>query len=393
IPASVNKADWPHIIAHESSHIKRLDHLLKPFAFFVLCFYWYNPLVWAAYILLGKDIEYACDEKTVKSMESDGRKAYSLALLAVSQGENILLAPPLSFGRVSAKERVKRVMNRRIPAWAVGLAVVLCASLAVLIIFTVVSADRSEADASAGADNSDPSSPEAEENVSASSDPEDLSEPSDPEEPGGMTDGSVTLYNDDGSIRCVEDYAGGWLVKRTNYLDGKVDLITEYDHWNVIRETTFGNNGEVIVWDHDETGALLTKTVYNADGDVDSIGEYTDNFLTKETTYAFGRVLYVTSYEYGPHGKPTLTSYYDRDGILSSYLVNEYDGEGRMLRESLYEADGTLHRDLIVEEFDANGNQSRWSNYIYDGEGNPTYENHFYYENGELKVDEIVHDA
>ncbi|MCH5184303.1 MAG: M56 family metallopeptidase, partial [Oscillospiraceae bacterium] len=157
IPASVNKADWPHIIAHESTHIKRFDHILKPVAFFVLCFYWYNPLVWAAYILLGKDIEYACDEKTVKSMENSDRQAYSLALLAVSQGENILFAPPLSFGRVSVKERIKRVMNRRIPVWAVCLAVVLCASLLVLVVLTPASAGSEGTDDSA--DNSDPSSP------------------------------------------------------------------------------------------------------------------------------------------------------------------------------------------------------------------------------------------
>ena len=395
IPASASKGDWPYIIAHESSHIKRLDHVLKPVAFFVLCFYWFNPLVWAAYLLLGKDIEYACDEKTVKSMESGERKAYSLALLAVSRGESIALAPSLSFGKVSAKERVKRVMNRRIPVWAICLAVLICASLVFLTVFSIATAD------SADTESGDTSSPETEsggseppaglEDSEGSASAEGSGEPDEPDGSGGIADGFVTVYNDDGSIRCVEDYAGGWLVKRTNYLDGKVDLITEYDHWIVVRETTFGNNGEVIVWDHDKAGALRTKTVYNADGDVDSVGEYENGFLIKETTYAFGHALYYTAYEYGPHGHPTLTSYYDKEGNLSSYLVNEYDGEGRMLRESLYEAGGTLHRDLIVEEFDANGNQSRWSNYIYDGEGNPTYENHFYYENGELKVDEVVH--
>lgn len=133
IPASTSKQDWQYIIAHESSHIKRFDHVLKPLAFLVLSVYWFNPLVWVAYLLFGKDIEYACDEKTIRNMENKDRKSYSLALLSVSQGENIVFAPPLSFGKVSVKERIKRVMNRKIPVWAICLAVIICASLLLLM--------------------------------------------------------------------------------------------------------------------------------------------------------------------------------------------------------------------------------------------------------------------
>lgn len=148
IPASASKKDWQYIIAHEKTHIKRFDHVLKPLAFFVLCFYWFNPLVWAAYILLSKDIEYACDEKTVKDLENDDRKAYSLALLSVSQGENIVFAPPLSFGKVSVKERIKRVMNRKIPLWAICVTILICASLLVLTVFSLASGENEGADSS-----------------------------------------------------------------------------------------------------------------------------------------------------------------------------------------------------------------------------------------------------
>ncbi len=59
----------------------------------------------------GRDIEYACDEKTVKNMEEKDRRVYSLALLSVSQGESSAFTPPLSFGKVSVKGRIKRVMK------------------------------------------------------------------------------------------------------------------------------------------------------------------------------------------------------------------------------------------------------------------------------------------
>ena len=143
IPATANRADWPYYIAHEESHIKRLDHILKPFAFLVLCVYWFNPLVWAAYLLLSKDIEYACDEKTVKHMGQEDRKAYSLALLSVSQGGNIAFSP-LSFGNVSVKERITRIMKGKIPVWAVCLTAVLCAALLTLMACSVGNAPSDE---------------------------------------------------------------------------------------------------------------------------------------------------------------------------------------------------------------------------------------------------------
>ncbi len=135
IPASINKRDWGYIIAHESSHIKRLDHIVKPLAFTALCLYWYNPFVWAAYILFSKDIEYACDERTVKTMGSEDKKAYSMALLSVSQSSGRIFAP-LSFGEVNVKERIKRVMRFKNSIWAVSLAAVICISLLIFIACT-----------------------------------------------------------------------------------------------------------------------------------------------------------------------------------------------------------------------------------------------------------------
>jgi len=128
IPATINKSDWEHIIAHESSHIKRLDHIVKPLAFITLCVYWFNPLIWLAYVLLSKDIEYACDERTVKNMEECDKKAYSLALLSVSQQQGRIFAP-LSFGKVNVKERIKRVMRFKNSVWAISITAVICISL------------------------------------------------------------------------------------------------------------------------------------------------------------------------------------------------------------------------------------------------------------------------
>uniref|UniRef100_UPI004055C997 M56 family metallopeptidase n=1 Tax=Acetatifactor sp. TaxID=1872090 RepID=UPI004055C997 len=72
------------VISHEQAHIKRKDHLWKPLAFLILTVYWFNPLVWVAYILLCRDIEYACDEKVLATMGSNMKKTYATALLHCS---------------------------------------------------------------------------------------------------------------------------------------------------------------------------------------------------------------------------------------------------------------------------------------------------------------------
>lgn len=135
IPATIDQKEWKHIIAHETSHIKRLDHILKPLAFAVLCLYWFNPLVWAAYLLLSKDIEYACDERTVKAMAGEEKKAYSFALLSVSRSTPKVFAP-LSFGKVNVKERIKRVMGYKKSIWALCLALTVCVTLTAVVACT-----------------------------------------------------------------------------------------------------------------------------------------------------------------------------------------------------------------------------------------------------------------
>lgn len=146
IPADLDKNSWKHIIAHENAHIKRLDHLVKPMAFVALATHWYNPFVWVAYVMLCKDIEYACDEKAVKEMDHAERQAYSLSLLSCAAGKSLAFAHPLAFGKVSVKERIKRIMNYKVSVWAICLALVVSMLLGVLLACSPGKEDVSSAD-------------------------------------------------------------------------------------------------------------------------------------------------------------------------------------------------------------------------------------------------------
>lgn len=55
LPSSMNEQDIEYVIAHEKAHLKRHDHWWKPLGFLLLTVYWFNPVLWIAYILLCKD--------------------------------------------------------------------------------------------------------------------------------------------------------------------------------------------------------------------------------------------------------------------------------------------------------------------------------------------------
>lgn len=128
--AEDDKTDF--VIAHEKAHIRRHDHWWKPLGFLLLTIYWFNPVIWIAYILLCRDIELACDEYVIGRLKEKEKKSYSDALLACSMKSsgfhrNMISACPLSFGEVGVKDRVKAVLHYKRPAfWLVILGLLAC---------------------------------------------------------------------------------------------------------------------------------------------------------------------------------------------------------------------------------------------------------------------------
>ena len=115
VPFSVDETSMKHIIAHEKAHIRRGDHWWKLLAYGILTLHWFNPFVWIAYLLLGRDIELACDEAVVKTMDSNSRADYTQALVTCAAGKGAHKLPLLGFGTVGIRTRVKCIMNYRKP--------------------------------------------------------------------------------------------------------------------------------------------------------------------------------------------------------------------------------------------------------------------------------------
>ena len=147
LPYSLDELDIPYVLAHERAHIARRDHLIKPLGFIILSVYWFNPLIWLAYVLLCRDVEAACDERVIKSIGEDKKRNYSTALLNCSISRARIAACPIAFGEVAVKERIKSVMNYRKPTfWIIVLAIIAVAVTAVCFLTDPKTKDEEKED-------------------------------------------------------------------------------------------------------------------------------------------------------------------------------------------------------------------------------------------------------
>ena len=135
IPFRIEEKNLVHVVMHEQMHILRRDYWWKPFGFLLLAVYWFHPLMWLAYVLLCRDIELACDERSIMGLDEGQRADYSQALLDCSVNRRSIAACPLAFGEAGVKTRVKSILRYRKPAlWIVVLAVAACIVVAVCLL-------------------------------------------------------------------------------------------------------------------------------------------------------------------------------------------------------------------------------------------------------------------
>ena len=131
LPSTLTDPQLSHVLAHERAHLARRDHWWKPLGFALLAVHWFNPLLWLAYVLLCRDIELACDEKVLKTMDPTSRPDYSQALLDLSRPRQ-LAACPLAFGETGVRQRVKTALRYKKPAlWLTLAAIAVCTVAAV----------------------------------------------------------------------------------------------------------------------------------------------------------------------------------------------------------------------------------------------------------------------
>lgn len=130
LPSDIPLKQMGYIIAHEQYHIRRLDHVTKHLSFAALCIHWFNPFVWVAFILSGKDLEMSCDEAVIKKLGERIRADYSASLLSLATGRRIIAGTPLAFGEGDTKSRIKNMAKWKQPKkWVSIVSFFLCLTI------------------------------------------------------------------------------------------------------------------------------------------------------------------------------------------------------------------------------------------------------------------------
>jgi beta-lactamase regulating signal transducer with metallopeptidase domain len=135
LPEDLAEEEKSYILLHEQIHIRRGDQIFRLLGYAALVIHWFNPLVWLAFWLSGRDMEMSCDEAVIRRMGSDVKKPYSRSLLELACGGHGVKLLPLAFGEGDTKGRIKNILRYRKPAKAlVSALIVLCVILGLALL-------------------------------------------------------------------------------------------------------------------------------------------------------------------------------------------------------------------------------------------------------------------
>ncbi len=116
--AASDPAMLRHVLAHELTHARHLDHLWGVLRAAALVVHWWNPLVWLAAALSRRDGELACDQGALERLGDGERRAYGETLLALvtaksGPGDLLRCATTMTGGKKSLQERVRLIAHRQ----------------------------------------------------------------------------------------------------------------------------------------------------------------------------------------------------------------------------------------------------------------------------------------
>lgn len=108
---SPDTSDLAFILAHELAHIRSFDALSKLLATAALCIHWFNPLVWAMYLLFNRDLEIACDERVIRQFGDEAKSPYAHLLIGMAEGKGHPAS--LGFYKYCIQERIEAIMRTK----------------------------------------------------------------------------------------------------------------------------------------------------------------------------------------------------------------------------------------------------------------------------------------
>lgn len=339
LPAFLNESEKEYILLHERLHIKRCDHIIKLVSFTALCLHWFNPLVWAAFLLSGTDMEMSCDEAVIKKFGNGVIKDYSTSLLTLATGRHIINGTPLAFGEGDTGKRIKNILKLKKPTViTIVIAFIICIVLTIILLANPKNNDM----------NNIVSGNSTEETESTSADDESAITEDDAEESVEATteaDYDTMNYNlellRDGTVR---DGKYQFEVEDISKEDNCIYSEKVWDYFGELIEDVplsftedclFFVNYEM---DKREYKSVDFDTFADATADNSCIVKFKDNKI-------FEAYIYSTYYKYG-------VSPLDTDEIFNSDIALEYIED-----EGVLENEFTLERYEVVDVADCEGEE------------------------------------
>lgn len=365
LPSNIPENERKFIIAHERHHIRRCDHIIKLLAYCALCIHWFNPMVWLAFILAGKDMEMSCDEAVIKRMGPHIRAAYSASLLRLATHRNIIAGMPLAFGEGDTKGRVKNMAKWKKPKlWATTLCLVLCLAILAACAVNPKTAGSANGDTTAATDDRDSHhAPGAEGTVGETQDATF----------GGtvVTDTELVQYGTlkmllpsgfaatgaDGAVVLTKDAVTVGGIRSWNYPEFQPSDIVEWmqEEYGVPVGYMSGSSdyadGEWEVFWDGNPDALSQKHTFFIDGDVIYDVWHDRNLISDGSAERFLRTVALNA-------DPVAVVEPEEQAALAKC---------RAVLEAIHR--GSCH--VIAEKFDKGDTESRWSvSHYYQNEGN-----------------------
>ncbi len=107
----IDPDDLKFVLAHEYVHIRRFDAVFKILLTAAVCVHWFNPLVWAMYVIANKDIEISCDEAVITILGETEKRNYAMTLIRMEEIKSGFTPLISSFGNNAIKERIVTIMK------------------------------------------------------------------------------------------------------------------------------------------------------------------------------------------------------------------------------------------------------------------------------------------
>lgn len=304
LPSGLKEETERYAVLHEKAHIRRKDNLWKAAGFVVFALHWFNPLVWAAYILFCRDTEAACDELVIRKLSTEERVSYSQALLDCSTGKRRMAIYPVAFGDLSVKKRIEGVLSYKKPsALLMAVSAVLCALI--ILLFMTAHTDTERKDA--GGDGF--SLPF---NHTAFAENRDGN--------GNLTSVCSLSYDNEGRLveQTTRDGNTGLVISKREYLA-------------------------------DDRGWISDIKEYDSEGNLVATAEYTrgedGRELACRSVYADGTFCWWNEYSYDEEGNPVGYTRYNEDGTVICTWDSTFDDSGlekkRVCRDSSGEEEWT----------------------------------------------------